>query len=145
MSAYGPNATVGCLVFLDDSSAFETWDGVMVNASVTFSINGQIVPPPVTHFPLPGTATAGRGSASQVSDAAAPQPPSGNGSIVYTMPTLLVPASEELYPTVTLQTPATAVMCRFSSEDVIGTNIGAPSTATVYAVDGSVILSPEDA
>lgn len=141
MSAYGPNATVGCLVFLDDSSAFETWDGLMSNASVTFSINGHIVPP-VSTFPLHGA--VGRGGISQMSNAA-PQPPAGDGSTsMYTMPTLLVPASEELYPTVTLQTPGSAVMCRFSSEDVTcRTNIGAPSTATVYAVDGSVIYSPE--
>lgn len=36
-SAYGDNATVGCLVCLDDGSAFETWDGVMVTAAVTFN------------------------------------------------------------------------------------------------------------
>jgi len=144
MSAYGPNATVGCLVFLDDGSAFETWDGVMVNASVTFNINGVLVPPPVSSLPMPGGAERSPGS--QVNNTSTPQPPSGEGTGArYTMPTLLVPASEELYPTVTLQTPATAVMCRFSSEDVIcRSSIGAPEGATVYAVDGSVIFSPED-
>jgi hypothetical protein len=33
--AYGHAATVGCLVCLDDGSAFETWDGVMITASVS--------------------------------------------------------------------------------------------------------------
>jgi hypothetical protein len=30
LSSYGDSAIVGCLVCLDDSSAFETWDGVMM-------------------------------------------------------------------------------------------------------------------
>lgn len=37
MSSYGDSATVGCLVCLDDGSAFETWDGVMITAQVTFN------------------------------------------------------------------------------------------------------------
>lgn len=144
MSAYGYSSTVGCLVFLDDSTAFETWDGVMVNASVTFTINGELVPPPVSTPPLPGAMEA------LLNHASRPNPiPQDDSHFVqgidslcssFTTPTLLVPASEELYPTVTLQTPATAVMCRFSSEDVIYRDIvGAPPDVTVYAVDGSVI------
>jgi hypothetical protein len=55
---------------------------------------------------------------------------------------LLVPAAEDLYPTVTLHSPVSAVMCRFSAEDVAALSresIGAPPDVTVYAVDGSVI------
>lgn len=58
---------------------------------------------------------------------------------------LLVPAAEELYPTVTLHSPASAVMCRFSAEDIVATSresIGAPEGRTIYAVDGSVIPFP---
>lgn len=77
-----------------------------------------------------------------------------NGSIGYdahmrsssasgsTLP-LLVPAAEELYPTVTLHSPASAVMCRFSAEDIVATSrdaIGAPQGRSIYAVDGSVIF-----
>ena len=40
MSSYGDAATIGCLVCLDDGSAFETWDGVMVTAQVTFNGEG---------------------------------------------------------------------------------------------------------
>ena len=60
---------------------------------------------------------------------------------------LLVPAAEELFPTVTLQSSATSVACRFSSEDVLATSrevIGAPAGVAVYGVDGSVILSEDE-
>merc|ERR1712151_1096377 len=46
-SSYGNGSTVGCLVCLDDGSAFQTWDGVMVTAAVTFNVNGRVVTPPV--------------------------------------------------------------------------------------------------
>lgn len=169
MSSYGDRATVGCLVCLDDGSAFETWDGVMVTASVTFSVNGRIVSPPVSTLPMAAATPVGDGavgsaltpigspisfdlnnlstSASTTSSAtttpplqtAAPAPPS------FTLP-LLVPAEEELYPTVTLHSPGTAVMCRFSLEDIVATTraaMGAPSGVAVYAIDGSEILSEQ--
>ena len=81
-----------------------------------------------------------------------------NGSIGYdplrqnpmslnsTLP-LLVPAAEELYPTVTLHSPASAVLCRFSAGDIVAASresIGAPDGRTVYAVDGSVISLSDD-
>ena len=66
----------------------------------------------------------------------------------FTLP-LLVPAAEELYPTATLHSPGSAVMCRFSAEDIVATSresIGAPEGRTIYAVDGSVIpLRSEEA
>jgi hypothetical protein len=56
---------------------------------------------------------------------------------------LLVPAAEDLYPTVTLHSPVSAVMCRFSAEDVAALSresIGAPPDVRyTYAVDESVI------
>jgi hypothetical protein len=54
MSAYPDSATVGCLVCLDDDSAFETWDGVMVTAGVIFSVNGVVVSPPVATLSVTG-------------------------------------------------------------------------------------------
>lgn len=169
MSSYGDRATVGCLVCLDDGSAFETWDGVMVTAAVTFNVNARIVSPPVSTLPMaaasvgdgaigctltpvgsPATAdlsnqssssTPGTGNAANTPPAqVGPAPPS------FTLP-LLVPAEEELYPTVTLHSPGTAVMCRFSLGDILATtraSIGAPPGVAVYAIDGSVILTERD-
>lgn len=79
-----------------------------------------------------------------------------NGSLGYgpqnplapnsTLP-LMVPAAEELYPTATLHSPASAIMCRFSAEDIVASSresIGAPEGRTIYAVDGSVISFAEE-
>jgi hypothetical protein len=135
-SSYGDRATVGCLVCLDDGSAFETWDGVMVTAAVTFNVNGTIVSPPVSTQPI---ADVGLSTSE-------PQHPTPQASIQplvppsFTLP-LLVPAEEELYPTVTLHSPGVAVMSRFSTGDVLATSrkdIGAPAGVTVYCVDGSL-------
>jgi hypothetical protein len=66
---------------------------------------------------------------------------SGPGLPFATLP-LLVPAAEDSYPTVTLHSPASGVMCRFSIEDIaalLRESIGAPPDVTVYAVDGSVM------
>lgn len=117
---YGENTTVGCLVCLDDNTAFETWDGVMVMASITFNINGQVVSPPM-------------GAPPSDTDAANPRKTLS----------LLVPMEEELFPTLTLHSPETQVMCRFSSEDIAATSrdqIGAPPGVFVYAVDGSTLF-----
>jgi hypothetical protein len=181
MSSYGDSATVGCLVCLDDGSAFETWDGVMITAQVTFngkllthrcmyqgpcmvrflqlillgalSVNGRIVTPPVSTLPTTGSSGLMPGAQMQMGLI--------NGSVAYdplqyrsqnplapnaTLP-LLVPAAEELYPTVTLHSPASAVMCRFSAEDIVASSrkcIGAPEGRTIYAVDGSVILFSDE-
>lgn len=147
--------TVGCLVCLDDGSAFETWDGVIVTAAVTFNVNQKIVSAPMTAVPLAAsTSSKGEttvspvGSPAEISGKSSP-PPTQIGPVPpsFTVP-LLVPAEEELFPTVTLHSPGTAVMCRFSAGDVLASSkaiIGAPPGVTVYAVDGSVIFSPEDA
>ena len=114
------------------------------------TVNGRIVNPPVSTLPTTG-------GASGLMPGAQMQMGLMNGSIGYdpthyrgqnpmvpnsTLP-LLVPAAEELYPTVTLHSPASAVMCRFSAEDIVATSresIGAPEGRTIYAVDGSVII-----
>jgi hypothetical protein len=124
-SSYGESATVGCLVHLDDQSAIETWDGVMVAASVTFNVNGQIVPPPIH------------------TEQVAMKWPTRHLSTI----SLLVPADEELFPTVTLHSTGTQVLCRFSADDLRATwreHIGAPPGVTVYAVDGSVLFQSDD-
>ncbi|GKY95539.1 hypothetical protein MPSEU_000515500 [Mayamaea pseudoterrestris] len=166
MGADSYGATVGCLVFLDDSSAFETWDGVMVNAYVTFNINGLLVPPPSSAMAIPGIAAQQNNNHKQYRhvsqspsfsnsspSALASSPPlttaaQPNWRIAVpktTTQTLLVPASEELYPTVTLQTPSTAVMCRFSAEDMLSSStresIGVPPNAIVYSVDGTMLFA----
>ncbi|KAL3940307.1 MAG: hypothetical protein SGBAC_005134 [Bacillariaceae sp.] len=144
-SAYGDRATVGCLVCLDDGSAFETWDTVMVTAAVTFTVNGNTVSPPLSAQPFPSSS----------GDALPPSPPSPPPPIPpmgppappsFTLP-LLVPAEEELYPTVTLHSPGVAVLSRFSAGDLLSTSrraIGAPNGVSVYCVDGSVILNETD-
>ena len=104
ISPFGDRETVGCLVCLDDSSAFETWDGVMITATVTFNINGRVVSPHVPSLPVSGLDQ--NFPASMQSNV-----PFGAVSPSFTLP-LLVPAEEELYPTLTLHSPGTSVMCR---------------------------------
>ena len=126
-SSYGSSSTVGCLVYLDDSSAYDTSDGPHVTVDVTFSINGTIVP----SFTFDSNAT----SALQGSDCCEP-----------TL-SLIVPKAYELFPTVTLHSSKTSVMCRFNSEDLLATSrteIGAQPGVVVYAVDGSVILDESE-
>lgn len=154
LSSYGDRATVGCLVWLDDGSAFETWDGVMVRASVTFNVNERIVGPPVSSLPMaPPTpidgdlsATTPVGSTSTMDLGSTPPPISQPVLPSFTLP-LLVPAEEELYPTVTLHSPGTSVICRFSAGDIVASSrevMGAPPGVTVYAVDGGIILNDSD-
>jgi hypothetical protein len=157
MSTYGDRATVGCLVCLDDGSAYETWEGMSVTAAVTFSVNQQIVSPPVSTLPMTATAVdiavtnlpTPVGSPTSMDLSGLPRTPPlriGPTPPSFTLP-LLVPAEEELYPTVTLHSPGTAVMCRFSLGDILATTraaIGAPQGVAIYAIDGSLILSETD-
>lgn len=102
ITPFGDKETVGCLVCLDDSSAFETWEGLHVVATCIFNINGRIVSP---HLPSAPIAAPGGLSPPQTNVPVGAVPPS------FTLP-LLVPAEEELYPTLTLHSPGTSVMCR---------------------------------
>eukprot|EP00536_Pseudo-nitzschia_multiseries_P003036 jgi/Psemu1/63953/estExt_Genemark1.C_430050 len=139
LNSFGDQETVGCLVCLDDSSAFETWDGVMITATVTFNINGRIISPHVPSLPITGFDQHPPASR-QLNVPIGTAPPS------FTLP-LLVPAEEELYPTLTLHSPGTSVMCRFSAGDVVvrsRDSIGAPKNVPVYAVDGSLVFIGEE-
>lgn len=163
--AYGVGSTVGCLICLDDESAFETWDGVMVKATIRFNVNGVMVSPPVSTLPMSGapsslpvsTSTMHAenlaslaGSANSIvgplSPTAIASPPKRLEPPPATL-SLLVPSAEDLYPTVTLQNSATSVVCRFSSEDIIASTrevIGAPAGVAVFGIDGSVILKEQE-
>ncbi len=118
-SSYGSGSTVGCLVYLDDSSAYETSDGPHVSVDVTFNINGSLIPTTsLMHM-----------------DGCEPTT------------SLIVSKAHELFPTVTLHSAGTSVMCRFSAEDMLASSraeIGALSGVVVYGIDGSVILDESE-
>lgn len=162
LSMYGNSSTVGCLVLLDDSGMFETWDGMMVPALVTFNVDGNVVlPPPYLPPHLGGIGGVLGGAVGNPSmmmmgmgmgmshmgtgleneDAAAAAMASNTSFPLY------VPREEDLYATLTLHSPATQVMCRFCAEDVVACtreSIGAPPGVTVYAVDGSVLFEQSE-
>lgn len=155
--AFGVGATVGCLVSLDDESAFETWEGRMVKSAITFNVNGSVVSPPVpSSLPTTGAPaivhrTDGNMFAQPPIEGSSSISPQAEFTSTVVPPpatlTLLVPAAEEVYPTVTLQSSATSVVSRFSSEDVVSRTrkqIGAPPGIAVYAIDGSVIFTETD-
>jgi len=141
---YGTPSTVGCLVYLDDESAQVTLDDVMVTAFITFNIDGRII----LHTPANqslfiddeyryaskmNNLTWKDSSFSDDYEDESPQ----------TTASLLVPSTEELYPTLTLKSHDVDVLCRFCAEDILATQrkeIGAPFGVTVYAVDGSVLF-----
>lgn len=133
-TSYGDRQTVGCLVILDDSTAFETWDCMMVNVHVAFNINGLLISPPVPSLPVSG------------SDQHQSTLPAISGGAFPPWFTLTMNQYEELYPTLTLHSPGTSVMCRFSAEDIVAPSrdsIGAPKKVPIYAVDGSLIFKEE--
>jgi len=128
-ASYGNNRTVGCLVYLDDKSPFETWDGLMITAKLTFNVNGHL--PSHLSPPFGNTGGFGHSIDTGASDSSA--------TPIY----LHVPMDEDLYPSLTLHSPATRVWCRFCAEDILSNSresIGAPEGVAVYAVDGSVLF-----
>jgi hypothetical protein len=142
MSVFGEGGTVGCLAFLDEDSAFETWDGVMVTTRVVLSANGSVIIPAIP--PSVPAVAPGIASPHVSMFPTAPAHESHNSSSC--LP-LLVPSVEDLFPTVTLHSAATAVMCRFSAEDIVAVDrasIGAPEGVTVYAADGSIVFDHTD-
>jgi len=156
LSSYGSDSTVGCLVRLDDDSAFETWDGVVVTATVTFNVNGRVVAPLATSgggFPSDNNMVRQTGDYGDASDTEGEEGSwSGRttGDISPAQPAstlpLFVPREEELFPTLTLHSQGTRVMGRFCAEDVLAKSrdeIGAPAGAVIFCVDGSVLLDED--
>jgi hypothetical protein len=165
LATFSDRATVGCLVRLDDESAVDTWEGLLVTATATFNVNGiQCSPmvPPAIRLPFGQQAVSAKKGGDSLPTSALKRPPtlsdealvkSGSSTsplMADSTPSpnlpLLVPAAEELYPTVSLHSPETSVLCRFSAEDILATSreaIGAPPTSCVYAVDGSVVFEKE--
>lgn len=165
LSSYGSNSTVGCLVYLDDNSGFETWDGVMVTSVVTFSVNGHVVNPAVSSMTTVTSASTTNPNSTRFAENGVSEHPTADGwrlrrdrqrpfqsrpltpppGASPTLP-LFVPREEELFPTLTLHSPETQVLCRFCAEDVLAKSrfeIGAPPGVTVYGVDGSVFLDKD--
>lgn len=139
---YGSGSTVGCLLYLDDASAFETWDGVMVTASVVFNVDGHVVVP----AGLVGQNQAASQRTVQVDDQNPLAVTNIDNSELNPVSPLFVPREEELFPTLTLHSTQTEVLCRFCASDILATSrraIGAPNGVTVYAVDGSVLFDCE--
>jgi hypothetical protein len=147
---YGSNSTVGCLVMLDDESAFETWDGVMVTANVIFNIDGEVIISSGTQETSPlFVKSMDNGDHNNNNFQCNQNKKTSPTSKFHSFPALpiCVPREEELYPTVTLHSPQTEVLCRFCAQDILVTSrnaIGAPRGSIVYAVDGSVLFDTED-
>jgi len=144
---YSGSSTVGCLVILDDQTIVETWDGVMVIAKIVFNVDGKLVFPATQNHHLPqGSAFYSLSSSLPHDCHDALQYKDNNTPLDnQTKPviSMLVPKGEELYPTLTLHSSNTDVLCRFSSADIIAKSrakIGAPIGAAVYGTDGSILF-----
>ncbi len=149
---FGAGSTVGLLVFVDDSSVYQSWDGEKVTTYCTFSVDGEVSgvmvgPTEVnelrrSRLPLycmdmthVGTTEATEWNAVECIE-------------------LSIPANTDVYPTLTLQSPFTQVQCRFCSADLVfprplnemtvRESIGAPPGVAVYGLDGSIVLTAND-
>lgn len=147
-SAYGNNSTVGCLIYLDDESSFETWDGTMVTANVTFSVNGRVIGPQAPNMPFGAAHQGGPPDQQQrlQNGQAEGQTDNSEQDRGALLTPLYVPREEEVYATLTLHSPETQVMARFAADDILArtrANLGVPDGVTVYAVDGSVLLTED--
>ena len=145
-SSYGSNSTVGCLVYLDDNSAYDNAEGgPHVSMDVTFNINGRVIPSSSASI-FSGATASNSGTDEKSPDSSSGRSATAGDGCEPTL-SLIVPKAHELFPTVTLHSSGTSVMCRFSAEDLLANSraeIGALSGATVYAVDGSVILDESE-
>lgn len=147
-SAYGNNSTVGCLIYLDDESSFETWDGTMVTANVTFSVNGRVIGSQAPNMPFGAAHQGGPPDQQQrlQNGQAEGQTDNSEQDRGALLTPLYVPREEEVYATLTLHSPETQVMARFAADDILArtrANLGVPDGVTVYAVDGSVLLTED--
>lgn len=114
---FGCGCTIGVLIHIDECRSSESWDGELVEASLKFSVNGM---------PVLLDATDGH--------------PGGD------VTPLFIPKDDDIYPTLTLHSPSTQVLGRFCAADILHPHrslVGAPLGVPVYALDGSVILKPD--
>eukprot|EP00953_Heterococcus_sp_UTEX-ZZ885_P028790 15346-Heterococcus_DN1.PRE.1 len=147
--AFGVGSTIGVLVFLDGANAFQSWDGELVNAKVTFSVDGRPVDMGVQQQPqqhmqqhvpqqqqqLTNAATIttantaiGASASSAIGGQNTRQPQqqqtaviqSSFGGVSSISPcAVALPKDGDLFPTLTLHSPNTQVFCRFCSADLI--------------------------
>jgi hypothetical protein len=147
--AFGVGSTIGVLVFLDGANAFQSWDGELVNAKVTFSVDGRPVDMGVQQQPqqhiqqhvpqqqqqLTNAATIttantaiGASASSAIGGQNTRQPQqqqtaviqSSFGGVSSISPCAVgLPKDGDLFPTLTLHSPNTQVFCRFCSADLI--------------------------
>jgi hypothetical protein len=121
----------------------------MVTANVTFSVNGRVIGTQAPNMPF-GAARQG-GPPDQQQQLQNGQEKEGQtdnsdqdrGAL---LTPLYVPREEEVYATLTLHSPETQVMARFAADDILArtrANLGVPNGVTVYAVDGSVLLTED--
>jgi hypothetical protein len=161
--AFGVGSTIGVLVFLDGANAFQSWDGELVNAKVTFSVDGLPVDMGVQQQPqhiqqqqqqqltnAASTATAktaigaGNTTSTAIGGLNTRQLQSSGGVSSISPCAVALPKDGDLFPTLTLHSPNTQVFCRFCSADLICATrqaIGAPPNVPVYALDGSIVLA----
>ena len=148
--SYGANATVGCLVYLDDTSTYDdnAEGGPHVSMDVTFNINGKILPSSsASIFSGAGAITSSSNQVEEGAESPSRSAVVGGGDGCEPSLSLIVPKTHELFPTVTLHSTGTSVMCRFSAEDLLANSrseIGVSSGVVVYAVDGSVIFDANE-
>ena len=145
---YSGSSTVGCLVVLDDQKTVDTWDGVMVTARIVFNVDGNIVVPATSNHLAQGSNFYTVLPSRNCHDALKFSYNSNSmDSELKPIISLLVPKGEELYPTLTLHSSNTDVLCRFCSADVLAKSrdgIGAPNGVTVYGIDGSILFDDVD-
>jgi len=131
---YGVGGIVGILVYLDGSASCHTWDGEMVTAYITYSVNGQ---------PIKTTKRDNSIDDRIISENSSNEFHLLSEGFSASTMALSVPRDRDLFPTLTLHSPNIQVFCRFCASDMVHITrekIGAPPEVTVYALDGSVVL-----
>lgn len=143
-SAFGVGSTVGVLTFLDGANPYQSWDGEMVLANVTFSVDGKVVSL-APEVPLPGIAGphASAGGGGMMQQKGGPALPGGHQLEC----SVSLPKNVDLFPTVTLHSTCTQVFARFCAADMLYTTrqaMGAPPNVPVYALDGSLAIGSDE-
>ena len=120
----------------------------MVTANVTFSVNGRVIGTQAPNMPFGAAHQGGPPDQQQRLQYGQAEGQTDNseqdrGAL---LTPLYVPREEEVYATLTLHSPETQVMARFAADDILArtrANLGVPDGVTVYAVDGSVLLTED--